>query len=336
MHRCAVLTLALLLCACAAPQTKQLVTLPPAGVPAKAMIDDVPFFQQQTYYCGPAALAMAMSFHGFAVSQETLARAVYVPDLQGSLQTEMLAATRQRGLLAYVLTPDLQSLLEEIAAGHPVVVLQNLGVSWYPVWHYAVAIGYDFEAREIILHSGDRPGYRVDLSTFERAWARADYWALAPLPPDTQPHDDNAARALSAAAALEQTGQIYAARATFLAAARRWPDSLVARMGLGNTRYALGDIAAAMRAFAAAIEIDPESAAAWNNLAITLDELGCEAAARVSARRAIKLGGSETAYQETLEEVEAAPASDDPYFGCPTVMAESQITPAESELTSLS
>jgi tetratricopeptide (TPR) repeat protein len=305
---CAIL-LALLLCACAAPQTRQLVDAPPATLPVATLIKRVPFFPQQAYYCGPATLAMTMNFHGLNVSQEALARAVYVPELKGSLQAEMLAATRQRGLLAYVLTPDLQSLLEEIAAGHPVVVLQNLGVSWYPVWHYAVAIGYDLDAREIVLHSGAEPNYRVPLSTFERTWARSDHWALVPLPPEELPHDHDPLRVVEAAAALEQTGQPAAAQKAFTAAVRRWPDQFLARMGLGNTRYALGDVKGAMRAFVAATHIEPAAAAAWNNLAVTLHELGCQTAARAAARSALRLAGAEPSYRETLRQIETAPAA---------------------------
>lgn len=307
MYRLAILALALLLWACAAPQTKQLTHAPPAALPNSALLEGVPFFSQRAYYCGPASLAMTMHFHGLRVTQEALARAVYVPTLKGTLQAEMLAATRRHGLLAYVLTPRLRALLGEIAAGHPVVVLQNLGLSWYPVWHYAVTIGYDLEAQEIVLHSGINPRYHLSLATFERTWARSHYWALAPLPPNQLPRDDNPLRVLEAAAALEETGQTRAAQQTFAAAARRWPNNLIARMGLGNTLYALGDKRAATRAFTAAARINPEAAAAWNNLAVALGDLGCSSAARAAARHAIDLEKARKVYRETLEEIEAMP-----------------------------
>jgi tetratricopeptide (TPR) repeat protein len=295
----------LVLCgACAAPQTRQLLESPPAELPAKTVLNDVPFFSQRAYYCGPAALAMAMNYHGVAVSQKSLAQVVYVPELKGSLQAEMLAATRSHGLLAYVLRPTLESFLKEIAAGHPVVVLQNLSVRWYPVWHYAVAIGYDLVSREIILHSGRSPGYRVPLATFERTWARGDHWALVPLPPTILPADDDPLRVLKAAAALEQTGQMRAALKAYAAATRRWPDNAIARMGLGNTRYALNDTEGAADAFLAATMIDPHSAAAYNNLAVSLLELGCHRDAFESAWHAVVLDEADNPnFRGTLEEV---------------------------------
>lgn len=45
------------------------------------------------------------------------------------------AAARRHGAVAYVLPDRLDALLEEITAGHPVVVLQNLGLQWIPSWH---------------------------------------------------------------------------------------------------------------------------------------------------------------------------------------------------------
>ncbi len=317
MRRIAVLALTLLLYACAAPQTKQLTHAPPAALPTSVLLERVPFFAQQAYYCGPAALAMAMNFHGVRVTQKALARSVYIPGLTGSLEAEMRAATREHGLLAHMLAPNLQSLLEEIAAKHPVVVLQNLGVSWYPAWHYAVAVGYDLETEEIILHSGRHPLYRVPLAVFERTWARSDYWALVPLPPGQLPDDGDPMRVLEAAAALEETGHARAAQQAYAAAVRRWPNNFIAHMGLGNTFFALGNKSAAMRAFAAATQINPEAAAAWNNLAITLADLGCKLTAQAAAHHAVSIEETDKNYRATLEQVKTARVGASELIKCP-------------------
>ena len=66
----------------------------------------------------------------------------------GTLQTEMLAAARRYGALAVPLQPQLDALLRRSRAGHPVVVLQNLGLELVgPRWHYAVLVGYDVAER---------------------------------------------------------------------------------------------------------------------------------------------------------------------------------------------
>ena len=95
---------------------------------------------------------------------------------------------------------DLPSLLGELAAGHPVMVLQNLGLDWYPQWHFAVAVGYDLSTNELALRSGEERRQLVSLDTFNRTWTRADHWALVVLPPDQLPATGAEAEMLSARA----------------------------------------------------------------------------------------------------------------------------------------
>ena len=61
------------------------------------------------------------------MNPDSLTDEVDIPGRKGSLQVEMLAGARRNGLLAYVLAPELKDVLAEVAAGNPVVVLQNLG-----------------------------------------------------------------------------------------------------------------------------------------------------------------------------------------------------------------
>ena len=51
----------------------------------------VPFFAQEEYQCGPAALAMLLNYSAVDVSPEELVPLVYVPDKQGSYPLEIVA-----------------------------------------------------------------------------------------------------------------------------------------------------------------------------------------------------------------------------------------------------
>src|SRR5690606_23398126 len=104
-------------------------------------LTDVPFFPQTDYQCGPAALATILAHEGLAVDAAQLTPAVYVEGLRGSLQAELLAATRRHGFVPYRLDDDPAALFAEIESGKPVLVLQNLGFERFPVWHYAVVVG---------------------------------------------------------------------------------------------------------------------------------------------------------------------------------------------------
>jgi len=298
--------LAAALVGCAAPQTRQILhNRDAADLPAAAMNSDVPFIAQDDLYCGPASLAMALGATGDAVGQQTVAKAIYTPGREGTLRSDVLAGARRWGRLA-VPVGSLSGVLREVAAGNPVIVFQNLSLPIAPQWHFAVAVGYDLDRREIILHSGTARAKRTGLSTFEHTWARGDHWALVVTAPDRIPATASETEALGAAAALERVDRLDAARTAWTAVVGRWPDSFGGHMGLGNTLYARGNYSGARAAFSKAAEIRPDAAEAWNNLAYALSALGELKAAVAAAEKAVRLGGGAPNYRDTLEEMRAA------------------------------
>ncbi len=294
--------LLLALGACAAPQTTRLVQ-DSGDLPAKAEVPLVPFFPQERYYCGPAALAMVLAWSGLPVTQDDLVPQVYTPEREGSLRSDVLAAARRNGRLA-VPVGTLSEMLAEIAAGRPVIVFQNLALDWVPQWHFAVAIGYDLEAREIVLHSGREDRRVTPLDTFEHTWERGEYWALVVLPPDQLPVARDETAVLRAAAGLERSRRLTEAATAYTTVLGRWPASFGALMGLGNVRYAQRELGAAEAAFRRAIARHPDVPAAWNNLAYVLVDLGRKAEALEAARKAVDLAGDRAEpYRATLQEI---------------------------------
>jgi len=246
---------------------------------------------------------MVLAWSGLPVTQDDLVTEVYTPSRQGTLKTDVLAAARRYGRLA-VEVGSLRDLLAEIAAGSPVLVFQNLALGWYPLWHYATAIGYDLEAREIMLHSGLDKRRVLPLSVFERTWERADYWALVVLPPGRLPVSAEQTPVLKAAAGLERVERYAEAATVYAAIATRWPQSVAARMGLGNTLYAVGDFAGAEKAYLVAISHDENAAAAWNNLAYALAAQGRREEALSAIEKAVLLGAeNRSLYEDSLREL---------------------------------
>jgi hypothetical protein len=276
------------------------------SLPPRREIESVPFYPQDEYQCGPASLAMALAWSGLDITPEQLTEKIYTPSLQGSLQPAMIAGARRSGRLAYVIS-GMDSLIREIAAGHPVIVLQNLGLSWAPVWHYAVVIGYDIPADELILHSGRNARERNRLWIFQNTWARSENWGLLVLRPGRLPATARESHCVEAAVGLERARQPEAAVESYRAVLERWPQNLAALMGLGNSYSALGDLKNSETAFRSATESHPESGAAFNNLADVLLRQGRKNEALDAVRRAIALGGpGEETFQKTLEEIQAA------------------------------
>lgn len=307
--RCGVFVAGILLAAgCASTsQTKQLLATPGNFV-QPVQLTEVPFFPQEAYQCGPAALATILASAGASVTPEALAPQVYLPKRRGSLQFELLAATRRRGYIPYVLEPRLDHLLDEVAAGTPVLVFQNLGLSWYPRWHYAVVVGFDLSTREIILRSGREARHVISLKVFERTWKRGGLWAMVGLPPDRLPHTAEETRYVRTILGLERVHRWGDAATAYATALTRWPNNLIAQIGVGNSHYALGDLAGAEAAYRHATRDHPEAAPAFNNLAQVLADQGRLKEAEEAAREAVELGGPLLkSYEETLQQILAKP-----------------------------
>jgi Flp pilus assembly protein TadD len=166
-------------------------------------------------------------------------------------------------------------------------VLQNLGLGFAPVWHYAVVVGYDAAAGELVLRSGRTERKRISAYRFRKTWADGGRWAMVVLAPGELPAAPDETRYLGAAAAMAIAGQPQAAVAAFTAAVDRWPESPRAWFALGNAHYSTGDLPAAAGAYRRALERDPEDPAFLNNYAQVLLEQGqCKDARRTIARAA--------------------------------------------------
>ncbi len=276
------LCLAVLVSTGCAVQSQQLRQSPPQGLASRIELADTPFFAQTDYHCGPASLATVLGAAGVPIDPDALISEVYLPARRGSLQIEMLASARRHGLIATVIEGSLTALLAEVAAGHPVLVLQNLGLSWAPSWHYAVVVGYDLDAHELILRSGTMKRQRMSLRTFEHTWRRAGFWGFVALPAGKLAISASEQATLNALLAFERQATPEQSIKAYLPATRRWPESLTLAMGLSHAQYAAGDHQAAEHSLRETAQRH-QSAAAYNNLAmVLLAQQQCQAAAQAA------------------------------------------------------
>jgi tetratricopeptide (TPR) repeat protein len=292
LRRLGALLLAAVVSGCAV-QTQALRAAPPAGLPARAELAATPFFPQTEYQCGPAALATVLGAAGFAAQPEQLADQIFLPARTGTLQIEMIAGARRQGAVATRIPTTLEAALREVASGQPVAVLLNLGLSWYPAWHYAVLVGYDLEAGDVLLRSGTTQRAVLPMRTFEHTWTRAGAWGFVATPPGQWPATAQEAAVTEAAVGFERAATPAQAVQAYRSALLRWGASLSLQMGLGNSLYAAGDRAAAAAAFQRAAQDHPQSAPARINLSATLLALGDPAAAALAARQAVALGDAQ-------------------------------------------
>jgi len=309
LHSCKLSLLVLLLVsltACvSAPQTARLDSTFPNQESASFMLSNVPFFPQEKYQCGPAALATVLNSSGVDATVESLIDAVYVPGVQGSLQVEMIAAARSHGRLIYQLEPLLADLLLEVQAGNPVLVLQNLGLSIRPQWHFAVVKGFNLAEKQLILNSGTIENYTISLKTFERTWSRAQHWAIVVEEPGSIPITASATKYFQSVVDLQHSysdeAVIYASYENALSL---WPANRELLVGFGNHLLSQSRLAEAAEIYLQTISLYPDYSPALNNLAHTLLQLDQPEQALLYAEKALRFADDYRAvYQQTYSEI---------------------------------
>ena len=308
----AALAVALTGCAASPPLADGLTAAAPRSIELHA----TPFYPQEGYQCGPAALAIVLRASGLDVTPERIAPEVFIPGLRGSLQLELIGATRRHGRLPYVLSTTASELIAELVAGRPVLVLQNLGAERLPVWHYAVLIGYDAERNVALLRSGRTKRLEMRWQRFAKTWHRGGRFAFTTLMPGEIPPHAEASRYVEAAAGLEAAGKPRAAAAAYDAAIARWPDDAHAWLGRGNVAYAEGDRNGAANAYLRAILLAPADAAARNNLAQLLADAGCRDEAQNQVERAVRLAEGTTLASAVAETRATIESMEKPAAGC--------------------
>ncbi|AZG37154.1 bacteriocin-processing peptidase family protein [Shewanella psychromarinicola] len=291
------------------PQTAILLANPPA-IAHKHQITGVPFYPQEDYFCGPTTLAEVFNFYGVIKTPQQIAPALFIPELQGSLQIEMVAAARQQGLLAYAESGNLTQLLSLVSENIPVIILQNVSTSWYPMWHYAVVTGYDLDKQYVRLHSGTNKNRIAELKVFERTWLRGQYWLLAAVPADkTSLHFDPFIYA-SAAQDLLSSGKSTQGISALENATRQWPDYWLSYFLLGNYYLAIDNAQAAFWYQQGLTYIDQQAeqqAAYLNNFAYSLSLSGCKPRAMEMIEKARRLQPEDSNIRSSQKDIEKMP-----------------------------
>ena len=128
-----------------------------------------------------------------------------------------------------------------------------------------MVVGYDTAQNYVILRSGTTSRKVMSCGVFEKTWARSNYWGIIILQPTQLPALAMEKTYLSVLG-LEKAHQFQAAVSGYRIALTRWPQSLAARMGVGNSYYALGDFMNSEKAFREITRLHPRAGAAYNNL----------------------------------------------------------------------
>ena len=219
-------------------------------------------------------MATLLNASGVEVGPEDLTGKIFLPGRKGSLQVELLAVARRYDRLPYVIDPELGAMVGELLVGRPVLVLQNLAFKYWPVWHYAVVVGFDPADDVLILRSGKERRKKVSIRKFLATWEKGDSWGMVLLKPGELPARPDHDRYVEALAQIPEAGFSALQVAGYQTAARRWPDSVAAFLGLGNAWFSLGKAEKAIAVYRQYLQTHPNQLVVRNNLAEVLGHKG--------------------------------------------------------------
>ncbi len=245
----------------------------PTPLPASVALEGITQEFQKWNNCGPATLAMALTYWGWEGDQRDTAPFLKPNDRDKNVMPYEMAdyVTANTGLKALVRSGgDLDTLRRLLAGGFPVVVEKGLYISsegW--MGHYQVVSGYeDAKARFIAQDSYTGPGknVRVPYADMENFWQDFNDIFVVIYPPERETEvlallgplaDETGAFSVAAARASDQTLTLQG-RDLFFA----WYDR-------GTSLSALQDYAGAAVAFDEAFSIYSgltEKERPWRNI----------------------------------------------------------------------
>jgi tetratricopeptide (TPR) repeat protein len=259
---------------------------------------EVPFIAQKPNYCGPAALAMLANYYDHPVTQDEIANAIYLPDIGGTLTSELGDYAHRFNLWVRQYHGALDDLREKLDAGIPLLVLGKFGDQ--P--HYFVVLGWDKFRQVVTVHSDVRPRYEMHLEDFQRHWDRAGNWTLLVCPPEKATWRLSAEEQNDLGLFFERDGLLAAATEHYVVATQLRPENSYFRMNLGNVLLKQRRLREAANAFSHAVELDSQNADAMNNLAYTYSEMesNLDEAVKLCQRAAALRPTRQAYYLDTL------------------------------------
>ncbi|MBN1147296.1 MAG: tetratricopeptide repeat protein [Anaerolineales bacterium] len=249
----------------ATPSPSPTPTLTPTPIPASVVLQGIVHEYQQFNNCGPANLAMALSYWGWQGDQRNT-RAFLRPnrevDDKNVMPTEMVAfveSESRTGLRALArVGGDLDLLKRLIAAGFPVLIEagHHPPDDWW-MGHYMVVSGYDDALERLTVQdsliSPDLPLPYEEISS--RWWRDFNYVYLVIYPPEREAE-------LQAILGLRfdeaYSYQHAAQKALGETAALHGRDLFFAWFNLGSSQVGLGDYAAAASSYDQAFSLYQE------------------------------------------------------------------------------
>lgn len=241
--------------------------------PSHYYIQNVPFIRQKGNLCGPAALSAIFKYYGKDISQEKIAKDIYLIPVHGVLNIDLENYAKNQGYWTYISSDkEISKIKETIRRNIPVLVLVRASrIPFRKSYHYLVLLGYEDEGELFVAHSGKRPNEIIPYRTFLKNWAEAEFWSLLACPKEEINWDLDAQGYNNLGLLYEKQGKLELAIQNYEQSLNksREPETL---FNLGNAYLKNKSYTEAISYYKEAVGLNPEFADCYNNLAYTYME----------------------------------------------------------------
>lgn len=143
-------------------------------------IENVAFYPQKAYQCGPASLAGVLNYWGIKVSPNDISNEIYSSSAKGTLTLDMKFYAENKGLRAIIYKGNLEDIKQKINSGYPLIILVDFGFWIFKKNHFMVVTGYDENG--VIVNSGKEKQKFLLKEELLRSWRKTDFWTLLITP----------------------------------------------------------------------------------------------------------------------------------------------------------
>jgi FimV-like protein len=152
------------------------------GLPGEVAIPWTPVRAILPDYCGPAALTNVLRHWGRPADQASIGQAVFDRQRGGTLAGDLILWARQAGLSATSRSGSRDDVRRWLAAGLPVIVLQDLS-SRDRRGHFRVVVGYaDTKRQFLVCDCTESSLCSLDYEQFDDLWFHFENWCLLVAP----------------------------------------------------------------------------------------------------------------------------------------------------------
>ncbi|MCE5194297.1 MAG: C39 family peptidase [Nitrospiraceae bacterium] len=140
------------------------------------VINNIPFYSQEEYQCGPASLAGLMNFLGVEITPEEIAKEIYSKSAKGTLNIDMIFYPQTKGLISEQYSGNIEDVKKKIDSGYPLIVFVDYGFLSVQANHFMVIVGYNEHG--VIANSGKDKHKTIIYEDFKKIWEKTKNWTL--------------------------------------------------------------------------------------------------------------------------------------------------------------